>query len=388
MNPFGNYAEGLADVIVNDLSIEQSNIVVDPLFTGWYQNPLHVTEHEYPEQGDMCQWSFGPPPETLPTPNPETHAANLSNQTIGTNPYYLQLAFDSVSLTSRHTFECASGVTLEPHFTAPNPVNVGDVVGFAGTESDITLAATTKGLPSDEPFTATVYKWNFGDGTPEVSGTEDASVFHSYQYGGTYNVTLTVTDAGGNTGSYTEPITADGPPAPGSTPAATPAAPAAAASGTSAAGSSGSTSGSSATPGAGSSAKPPIPGPVASAAVVSHSLSTVLKKGLVIGYSVNEQVAGQFQVLLASSIAKRIGLHGAPATDMPPGSVPSIVIGKAILVTTKGGRNTVKIQFGKKTAAKLRKLRSVSLTIRLVVRNASSKTPLTTTVISTVTLSR
>jgi hypothetical protein len=173
-----------------------------------------------------------------------------------------------------------------------------------------------------------------------------------------------------------------GPPAPPPPPAPTPAAPAAAPAAASAAGSSGSSSGTS--PGA----NPPIPGPVASAAVVSRSLPTVLKKGLVIGYSVNEQVAGQFQVLLASSIAKRIGLRGAPATDMPPGSVPSIVIGKAILVTTKGGRNTVKIQFGKKTAAKLRKLRSVPLTIRLVVRNASSKTPLTTTVISTVTLSR
>ena len=115
---------------------------------------------------------------------------------------------------------------------------------------------------------------------------------------------------------------------------------------------------------------------MASAAAVSHSLASALKKGLVISYSVNEQVAGQFQVLLASSIAKRIGLHGAPATDMPAGSEPSIVIGKAILVTTKGGRNTVKIQFGKKTAAKLRKLRSVTLTIRLVVRNASSRTPL------------
>jgi hypothetical protein len=64
------------------------------------------------------------------------------------------------------------------------------------------------------------------------------------------------------------------------------------------------------------------------------------------------------------------------------------VIGKAILVTTKGGRNTVKIQFGKKTAAKLRKLGAVPLTIRLVVRNASSHSPQTTTVISTVTLSR
>jgi hypothetical protein len=127
---------------------------------------------------------------------------------------------------------------------------------------------------------------------------------------------------------------------------------------------------------------------VASAAVISRSLASVLKKGLVISYSVNEQVAGQFQVLLASSLAKRIGLHGAPATGLAPGSVPSIVIGKAILVTTKGGRNTVKILFGKKTAAKLRKLGTVPLTIRLIVRNASSHSPLTTTVISAVTLSR
>ena len=111
---------------------------------------------------------------------------------------------------------------------------------------------------------------------------------------------------------------------------------------------------------AGSGSKPStVPGPVASAAVVSHSLPSALSKGLVVSYSVNEQVAGQFQVLLAVAIAKRIGLHGAPATGLPPGSPPSIVIAKAILVTTKGGRNTVKIQFGKKTAAKLRKLRKV-----------------------------
>ncbi len=107
-----------------------------------------------------------------------------------------------------------------------------------------------------------------------------------------------------------------------------------------------------------------------------------------VGYSVNEQVAGQFQVLLADSVASRIGLHGAPATDLPAGSAPSIVIAKAILITTKGGRGTVKIKFGKKTAAKLRKLRNVTLTLRLVVRNASSHSPLTTTVLSTVTLSR
>ena len=113
---------------------------------------------------------------------------------------------------------------------------------------------------------------------------------------------------------------------------------------------------------------------MASAAAVSRSLPSALKKGLVISYSVNEQVAGQFQVLLASASPSGSACTAPPATGMPPGSAPSIVIGKAILITTKGGRNTVKIQFGKKTAAKLRKLRNVPLTIRLVVRNASRST--------------
>ncbi len=130
-----------------------------------------------------------------------------------------------------------------------------------------------------------------------------------------------------------------------------------------------------------------VPAPVATAAVLSRSLKSVLASGLIVSYAVNEQVAGQFQVLLAASVAKRIGLHGPLATGMPPGSAPAIVIAKAILITTTGGRNTVKILFGKKTAAKLRKLHKVTLVVRLVVRNASSHSPLTTTVISAVTLS-
>ena len=72
-------------------------------------------------------------------------------------------------------------------------------------------------------------------------------------------------------------------------------------------------------------------------------------------YSVNEQVAGHFEVLLAASIARHIGLHGPPATGLAKGTPPQIVIAKAILVTTKGGHNTVKIQFCKKTAARLRR---------------------------------
>ncbi len=89
-------------------------------------------------------------------------------------------------------------------------------------ESDITLnddIGYSKTTGAEEPKYAT-YKWNFGDETPEVTGVAPgapslnspetspcelpwqtpcaASTFHSYQYGGKYNVTLTVTDTGGN----------------------------------------------------------------------------------------------------------------------------------------------------------------------------------------------
>ena len=369
-NPFGNWAEGLADVIINDLSIEQSNVVTDPLLTGWYQNGTLA------EQSDMCQWNFGPPPGKPPTISEEQIPANaqiFSNEAISGHSYYLQWGFDSVGVTAGKGHTCWPGVALEAHYTAPNPVNVGDVVGFDASESDITLNAHTAGLPADEPFVAPIYKWEFGDGTT-VTGTNTASEFHSYAQGGTYNVTLTVTDSSGNSNSFTKPITVVG----GSSGSAGP--------GASAPGIAAPSTPGSSTPG--STTKKALPRPVATQTILSRSLSRALRSGLVIRYSVNEQVAGHFEVLLASSVAKRIGLHGAPATGLAKGTPPQIVIARAILVTTKGGRNTVRIKFGKQTAAKLRKLRKVSLMLRLIVRNASSHSPLSTTVLSTVTLSR
>ena len=62
------------------------------------------------------------------------------------------------------------------------------------------------------------------------------------------------------------------------------------------------------------------------------------------------------------------------------------MIAKAILVTTKGGRSAVHIDFSKRTAARLAKVHKVSLMLRLIVRNASSTDPATTTVVSNITL--
>ena len=393
-SPDGYCDTGLADLIISQIGSEQQNIVTDPLLTSW-------KDPSGDEVTDECRNFFaGGEQGGSVAANPETFAGTLFNQSLGTGSYYLNDAFNLAALKLPYPgIPCHAGISLEPKFTTPNPVNSGEIVGFDGMESYLTLNwGTIYSTGKPKPTYAT-YIWNFGDETPEVTGLAPgapslnspetspcelpwkapcaASTFHSYQYGGTYEVTLTVIDTGGNRATFTSPITVHGEPKPQppSTPTATPAA--AGSSSSSAPGSSG----------AGSTGKT-FPGPVASQAAVTHSLLKALRSGLLISYSVNEQVAGQFQVLLASSVAKRIGLHGPPAVGLAPGSAPSIVIGKAILITTKGGRNTVKIQFGKKTAAKLRKLRSVSLTIRLVVRNASSQHPISTTVISTVNLSR
>ena len=131
--------------------------------------------------------------------------------------------------------------------------------------------------------------------------------------------------------------------------------------------------------------------PVVRAVALSRSLRTVLRKGLAVRYSVGEEVAGHFEVLLARSFAHRIGLRGSPPRGLPKGAAPQIVIGRALLVTIAGGRSTLKLRFGRasvarlRRAARLRRLHKVPLTLRLVVRNA--KTPVTTSLLSRFILS-
>ncbi len=340
--------------------------------------------------------------------NEDSHAGTLYNQQLGSGNYYLNTAFDLAAFTFSYPgVPCVPGTLMEPHFTAPNPVNAGELVGFDGMESAITQNAGTKYSASGEPSpTYATYTWDFGDGTPTVTGfapgapsgnsPQDspceapwappcaASTFHSYQYGGTYVVTLTVKDVGGNIASITREVKVDGPappapPAPGPSPT-----PGGSGSGTGSGSGSSSSNGSGSGTGTGSGV--PQPKVVATQAATSHSLASVLRSGLVVRYSVSSQVAGRFEVLLASSVAKKIGLKGPAATGLAAGTPPQIVIAKAILVTTRGGHSSYKIKFSKSTAAKLRKLHKVSLMVRMVVHNPSSPVP--TTVLSTVNLSR
>jgi hypothetical protein len=368
---------GLSDLIIGQIAAEQVNMVTDPLLNAW-QDSKHY------ENTDECRFLFGPVTGGDAPANEETLAGNLSDQTLGGGNYYINDAFNLAAEGLPYPgVPCIHGVNLVPKFTAPSTVNSGEVVGFDGMESNITLDAgidySATGIPQANYAT---YTWNFGDGSPEVSGYAPgsptcetpwlspcaASEYHSFQYGGTYSVTLTVKDIGGYVDSVSEPVTVVGP--------ARPVAPIVpVGSGTATPGST--------TPGAHTAGVP-----VAAALIVPQSLRTALRKGLVVSYSVNEQVAGHFDVLLSKAVAHRLGISGSLATGLPAGSPAEVVIAKAILVTTKGGRSAVHIQFSKRTAARLAHVHKVSLMLRLIVRNAGVGIgdSLTTTVLTAATL--
>jgi hypothetical protein len=208
-------------------------------------------------------------------------------------------------------------------------------------------------------------------------------VFHSYVYGGEYKVTLTVRDVGGHETSESQFLTVIGPPAPGTGGSG--------GSGGSGPGSTTGSGGASNTPGSGApgaggaGAGAAIAAPSASAAVVSRTLHAVKKSGVVVAYSVNEQVAGHVEVLLGAALARRLGIKGPLATGLPLGSPPSIVLAKTLLITTKGGRSTVKVVLSKSNAKRLAHQRKVSMLLRMFVRNAAPK-PATATVLASFTL--
>lgn len=373
----GDYSAGLSDLVINQIAEEQANIVTNPLLNAWQ-------DEEHHEVTDECRDVFG---NTVNMPvggsvvaNLETFSGTLFNQAFGGHNYYINNIFNLGSEG------CAGGVGLVARFTAPNPVKTSESVAFDGLESTVGLMKGEVFGPSGPPaITYATFHWNFGDGS-EASGFAPnsppcelpwlspcaGSVFHSYQYGGTYEVTLTVTDVAGNTTSVMHTVTVAGPPPPSNT-------------GPGGSQSNGSSTPTSTSTGAGAAAGG-VPAPVAAATILPQSLRKALRKGLVVSYSVNEQVAGDFEVLLSTATARRLGISGTPATGMPAGSPPQLVIAKAILVTTKGGHNVVHILFSKRTAARLTHAHKVALTLRLIVRNAASSDPATTTVVSAVTL--
>ncbi|MBX7180740.1 MAG: PKD domain-containing protein [Bacteroidia bacterium] len=98
--------------------------------------------------------------------------------TGGTGYYHNQQTM-CITLTSNFTFSPATNCAGVPvQFTDASQSNLGSI---------------------------TTWDWDFGDGTPVVSGVSNPT--HTFATAGTYNVTLNVNDVGGCGASYTLPIT-------------------------------------------------------------------------------------------------------------------------------------------------------------------------------------
>ncbi len=383
----GDYDSALADVVVNELSVEQLATETDPLLNGWYAPTGQANAGN--EVTDQCRNFFATANMTGEAKVPEkslTDSGTLANQSWAGHSYYLNNEFNQAALSADYPgVPCVPGVHLTPRFTAPSSVNAGDIVGFDAAESDVTLNAGVGYTSTGSPYeTFPTYTWDFGDGTktstaypPGASQADEPSAFHSYQYGGTYEVTLTITDVGGNTASISRQVTVIGPPRP-----APPASSSVAGSPTPTSSSSASTTSSSSV----KQAAKGMPAPAIHGIIGSHSLAKALGEGLAIRYTVNEQVAGNVEVLLAGVTAKRLGIHSHLAHDLPKGYARSVVVGTAVLVTTKGGHGELRVKFPKAIAEHLAHAHKLELTLRIRVRNAARHRPQTTTLMSVVEL--
>lgn len=414
LGPDGSYDTGLADLIVGQIANEQQNIVTDPLLNAW-----QGTGGE--EDTDLCRNFFAPALGGSSTSEEGTEAGTLFNNQLGSEGrYYLNDAFNLASTKLAYpAIPCLAGVSLEPSFTAPANANAGEVVGFDGMESDITLNAGTAYVVGKAGASYATYEWNFGDGSapvrgyapgapakdsPETSPCEGpwsspcaASAYHSYTYGGVYEVTLTVTDVGGHVASVAKPIAVAGPSRPSETPVQPPAGGGSGTqtskSGTSGSGKSGGKQSGSGKSGKGgkSQAKKstkPSTSPVLKAVVLTRSIAKATRKGLQVRYSVNQQAAGRFEVMISSSVAKRLHLHGTAAKHLPKGAKPQTVIASALLETTRSAHRTSTIRFAKRTAERLARLHSLALTVRVSARNASASEPKITVLEVAATLTR
>jgi hypothetical protein len=221
----------------------------------------------------------------------------------GTN-YFLQHEFNNggTLVSDPNSPECAPVVDLEPTFVVPSTVNHGDEVEFDGSTTDSTLVVPKAG-----------YYWSFGDGQSAYG----PSVVHAYSKGGTYDVTLTVTDRGGDVAKLTQVLHVSGP-------------------GT-------------VSPKVRSSLK-------ASLALMPESIHSVLNSGISMHVTVNETAAGFVSISIPRSEARKAHIAGRGS---------SVVIGRGTVSRLKHGTASLRLRMSRSVAGKLKHLRQVTLTVRL-----------------------
>jgi hypothetical protein len=264
--------------------------IVNPAFGGWFG----LDGSEINDQ-NSCQ----------PLPD------GLDQFTIGSGSYYIQREFNNASVISSdpNTYSgCLPVDVLTPAFVVPSAVNPGDVVDFDGGSTRTSLL-----IPNAD------YRWSFGDGSTATG----PSVAHSYATGGTYTVTLTVTDRGGNSSTLNQTITVLG--------------------------------------GSGQVVTPPNSsgkhGLHVRILLMPQSLHTVLAHGVNVRVTSDARASGIAWVSIPRGLAKRAHIKA--------GRKPFVVIGVGTVSGISDGTVSLHLKLSRSVAAKLRHLSHVALSVRL-----------------------
>jgi hypothetical protein len=297
-------ADEVGAKLVSPLSQAQLAALTDPAFNGWFNS------YDGAEINDNGCGPLG---------------GGLDNVTVGANTYTLQREFNNAGAieTDPNALPCSGTVNLVPTFVVPGPVDTGDNVLFDGSVTNSTLMVHNGD-----------YVWTFGDGTTG----RGPSVYHPYAKAGNYNVTLSVTDRGGNKASITQTIQVLG-----SNGQAVPSQPGP---------STGGTSGSN-------------PALSVQLQLLPQSLKAVLRHGIAARVSSNAAANGIATVWITRHAAKRAGIK--------VGRGPAVRIGIGTLSSVRNGTITLRLHLSPATARKLARLGHVTMTVRLALVGAGNQ---------------
>jgi PKD repeat protein len=145
------------------------------------------------DDGTITAWSWDFNGDA--TPDATTETASFTYATAGTFQVTLTVTDDDGN-TDSHT---------APVTVTGGIANVAPTAAFNVPTCTVNVACLFTDASTDpEDGTPSAWRWNFGDNTAEVT---DQNPTHTYTTVGTFNVTLTVTDSQGATGTITQAVT-------------------------------------------------------------------------------------------------------------------------------------------------------------------------------------
>jgi serine protease len=174
----GNTAQGKLDGFTIVEGHEYAETVTDQNPAGGWTNHVSGSASNGQENGDECAWI-------------SSGQGATANVTMGSGTFPMQ------STWSNDTNECDLSHPIVTGGTTNNP----PVANFSDTISGLTVNFTDSSTDSDGTIASR--SWNFGDSSTSTATNPS----HTYAAGGTYSVSLTVTDNGGATNTKTQSVT-------------------------------------------------------------------------------------------------------------------------------------------------------------------------------------